>query len=168
MGNMTKDRVTDLDNRILPRLKDGKTFMAVDQESGKIAGVMIIAACPKDKDWNLPPALSPMTSKVTPFLVELEGSVDMYNRYGVDTYADIFILSVSQDFTGHGLGTELLRRAISWISEMGYQVVQAAFTNPASRRIGEKFGFVEVSRRYLVDAKDDKGNKTMPNADKDQ
>lgn len=37
MGNMTKDRVTDLDNRILPRLKDGKTFMAVDQESGKVS-----------------------------------------------------------------------------------------------------------------------------------
>ncbi|OXA46509.1 uncharacterized protein LOC110856235 [Folsomia candida] len=165
---MTEDRANDLDDRIRTFLVNGMSFMAICKVTRKIAGVVVMEDCFKDKKYPVLTPTSPITPKVRHFFTILEDSVNIFEKYGVEKYAAIFILSVHQDFRGCGLATEMFRRAVQVLKLMSYSIIECTFSNPFSRRIGEKFGFIEVSRTKYVDAKDAQGNFFMLHAKPDQ
>lgn len=57
-------------------------------------------------------------------------------------------IAVDHEYRGHGIGSQLLKRIVSYATDHGYQTVRLDVidTNPGARRLYERFGFVAVSR----------------------
>jgi GNAT superfamily N-acetyltransferase len=134
----------------------------------QIAGVIISSHFSKTHQHVELVAKSPLTPLVRSFMIKAEEDADVFGNCGVDEYGEIFIVSVLREFRNCGLATEMFGRAVSMLKEMGYPVIMCMFSNPYSRKLGERFGFKELVRSRYIDAKDEKGNLIMPTATPDQ
>lgn len=101
---------------------------------------------------NRLPALNPrsdLTTEFLHFLRQLESKCNIFEKYNLSTFPELAILSTDKQHRGKGLATELYRRAIEQLFSDGFPLIYSEFSNPISRKIGEKLGFTEVGRFYF-------------------
>lgn len=82
----------------------------------------------------------------------------------MDVYPELFIISTDSKHRGKGLATEMYRKAIEKVKSQGHKIVSSTFTNPVSRKIGDKFGFKPVSRIEMDDVLNEDGSKIFGDA----
>lgn len=83
----------------------------------------------------------------------MEESYSIAKTYNVSIFPELAILSVDKEFRGKGLATELYRRGITQLTGDGHSLIYSEFSNPLSRKVGERVGFKEESRFYFKDFK---------------
>lgn len=76
----------------------------------------------------------------------------------MDKYPELFIVATDRDYRGKGLATEMYRKAIAKFRAQGYPLVSSTFTNPFSRKLGDKLGFKPVNRMEFQDFKNPDGS----------
>lgn len=101
-------------------------------------------------------------------LVSLVTQTNIFSRFGVDKYAEMLYTSVDPEFRCQGIATEIFRRSIRNFKSKGYSVCMSEFTSPATRSVGQKFGFVNLSQLNFKDFKDKDGRLILPNAKQDE
>ena len=100
-------------------------------------------------------------------LGSINGEVNMYEKYGIDRYADSCLVSVDREFRQRGLAMELYNRSLTLLRANGFTHLKIVFTSAFSRRNAEKLGFVELARKRFVDFVDENGQQVLPNAEPD-
>jgi len=101
-------------------------------------------------------------------VIDISKKGNIFDRYGVDHYAELLIASVDPEFRERGLATEMYRRTLTLLRSRGYPVAESCFTSPITRKVAAKFGFEELVRRYFKDFEDVNGAKFIDNAGEDQ
>ncbi|CAL8073976.1 unnamed protein product [Orchesella dallaii] len=166
---LTTDRLADISEKItdILELGHGSFYAYPMEEPTQIAAVMIIWIHEKGKD--LPPRelRSPLSVIIRNAIIELKEKYNIHEQRNVDTFPELFIISTDKDFRGKGLATEMYKKAILKLKANGYKIVSSTFTNPLSRKIGDKLGFKEVSRLYSNDSKNEDGSSALGEAAND-
>ena len=131
------------------------------------AAVLIIWFHEKGK--SLPPfePRSPITVLIRQAVIQLHDRY-IFEERNVSVYPEIFIISTDNTHRGKGLATEMYRRAIGQLRSQGYPLVSSTFTNPFSRKIGERLGFKIVSRLEFDECKNADGSLAFGEAGKNQ
>ncbi len=132
----------------------------------QIAALLLNVPYKQGQDLGIPPP--PSTNSVRRFLSRIENEYNLYERFGVTQYVDIFIASVNRDYRGQGLATEMYRRAIEIIRQNGVTVFKCLVTSPFTRKITENLGFIELGSWKFSEAKDEDGNALIGNITQDQ
>lgn len=81
----------------------------------------------------------------------------IYERFGIETYAEFLIASCSPKYRKQGITTELYKRSIAFLDAEGFKLVESIFTSQWARKVVEDLGFKELSRVYYKDLRDDNG-----------
>jgi len=92
-------------------------------------------------------------------------TVNIFDIYGVDQYADLTVASVDPQFRGLGLATEMYKRTLELLKSKRIPVAKSSFSSPYTRKIAQKFGFEQIRRDYFKDFRDENGEKFFHNAD---
>lgn len=69
---------------------------------------------------------------------------DVFNRYNVDYYLSAIGLTVSRDYRGCGLATELLKARVPLMKYVGLKVTSTSFTGVGSQTAAKRAGFEEL------------------------
>jgi len=96
--------------------------------------------------------------------MKFDKMVDFHQKYDVETFIDLFMVSVGREYRNQGLASEMYRRAFLLYKAEGYSAAKCIFTSPYSQRIARKRGFEEFYAMALKDFKDDEGNLILPGA----
>ncbi|XP_055617019.1 uncharacterized protein LOC129762609 [Toxorhynchites rutilus septentrionalis] len=75
--------------------------------------------------------------------VRLAKQAHIFERYGVEHYQSAWGLSVSPDYRGRGIATELLRARIPICKAMGLKISVTNFSNSGSQIPAQRVGFVD-------------------------
>jgi GNAT superfamily N-acetyltransferase len=88
----------------------------------------------------------------------VNSEANIYERYGVDSFVNFYTACVDPRYQGQGIATEIYERALRMVrANKKYAFVKSNLTSPWTRRICNNFGFVELSRAYYNDFKDENG-----------
>lgn len=90
---------------------------------------------------------------------------DLFTKYNITKYADMFGLCVDEKYRQRGLATEMYKRGLDYLQRRGFKIVKCSFISPYTRRAGHNHGYKEFNRRYFHDCKDEEGNILNPNSD---
>ncbi|CAG7833343.1 unnamed protein product [Allacma fusca] len=155
----------DLERFTTPALDDGLSIVALDKETGKIAGVRLTTR--EGKNSHKEPFLceSDEQGTIFNFLDSAQKTINIFEEYGLDEYADFAMASVAREFRGEGLATELYERSLKLLRHLGFKLVKSTFTSPYTRKIGTKYGFEELARKYFRELQNTRGDYLCPNAD---
>lgn len=123
----------------------------------KVAGVLIINIHEKNNTQPLLKPQSHLTSEFLLFIRQIESKCNIFEKYNVTTFPELAILSTDKQHRGKGLATELYRRAIVQLFSDGFPMIYSEFSNPISRKIGQKLGFTEVGRFYFHEYREKHG-----------
>jgi len=114
----------------------------------------------KDQDFGIPALTSP--NPVRHFLSSIENKFDIYEKYGIGQYGEVFIASVSRNYRGQGLATELYRRSFSIFRKNGDKFIKCLVTNPGTRKVVASLKFEELGSWKFSEATDEDGNLLIP------
>ena len=81
----------------------------------------------------------------------------------MDQYGEIFIASVSQNFRGQGLATELFRRSFDIFKKNGDSIIKCMASSPFTRKLAASLNFEELGCWKFSEAMDEDGNPIFPN-----
>jgi GNAT superfamily N-acetyltransferase len=66
---------------------------------------------------------------------------EIYCNYGIEEYAELFIVATNPKYRNNGLSMELYIRSISFLRAEGFKLIKCILTNPTTRRAGTRLGF---------------------------
>jgi hypothetical protein len=159
--------------RIIAKMDEYKhlCFMALDRESGEIAGLQLqfkwtkvearVPYRPSGTGLPVQPTRKIMDQVFAPLE---ESKVGIFDKFGVESAAWNFLTSTGRKFRRKGLASEMYRRMVDLLKEEGFSVVFSVFSSPYSRRCAEKTGFIEIDRVIYTEVKDGEGKLVIPNA----
>jgi len=137
--------------------------------SRKVAGIQIVDTVIFGEPEGFPIKFkSDQIERLEYQLVKMVAEANIFERFGVHEFAEILYTSVDPAFRSQGLATEIFRRSINHFKASGFSVCMSEFTGPMTRRIGERFGFVEVAKLNFRDFRDAEGNQVLPNANEEE
>lgn len=122
----------------------------------------------KDKPHDLPPMKHKTNENIMALNEDMCKHENLFEKYGITRYADMFGLCVNPKFREMGLATEMYKRGLSYLKARGFEIVKCGFISPYSRKAGLKHGYKEFTRRYFHECKDSQGNILNPNSDPSQ
>lgn len=105
--------------------------------------------------------------KVIGLLETVNQQCNIFDKFGVNYYAEFFMASVDPEFQREGIATEMYKRSIKLLRSKGYPLCKSVFTNPYARSAVSKLGFEEISRFYFLDLKNEQGDPIVPDAEPD-
>jgi len=88
-------------------------------------------------------------------------------KYPEDGYAVGFLSSVSPNYRGQGIATEIYRRSILLFRKNGFLIARNFFSSKITMKIVRKLGYEELSRVYLRELRNDDGLLVFPQAGPD-
>ncbi|KAJ8872205.1 hypothetical protein PR048_025807 [Dryococelus australis] len=95
--------------------------------------------------------------KVLTLLDKAEEVADIWNKYGIDRFFDVRIITVHGSMRGKGIGKALLEKSLQMAKERGYKLVHIECTGIYSARIAEQLGMECVFRIPYIEYKDQNG-----------
>jgi len=139
-------------------------FMALDKESGEIAGFRIIGTGKKGEPETMPPFKHNKTKIIFQELVDL-GIKCRIDDYTDGDYADFFGMCVIPKYRQRGLCTELYRKALELSKSRGFTIAKVSFASPFSRKAGFTNGYKQLGKVKCIDFKDENGVCLKPDID---
>jgi len=128
--------------------KQRLTVVARCAENGEMCGVLLT----EDSASGMPDGIEDLSDKFKPIFDILGQLEDEYQGNQViqpGNSIHLFLLGVSQDFSGKGVAHRLVSECIANGIERGYRMAVTEATNPTSQHIFRKQGFVDrVHRSY--------------------
>lgn len=120
-----------------------------------------------------PPAgLPPFKHKcnVDSFLLSMEmcKDEDLFGKYGITEYADMFGLCVVSKYRQMGLASEMYTRGLNYLKKRGFKIVKCGFVSPYTRKAGLKHGYKEFASRKFIECRDPQGEIINPNANPEE
>ncbi|XP_059468416.1 uncharacterized protein LOC132192460 isoform X1 [Neocloeon triangulifer] len=100
--------------------------------------------------------------------IETGEMVNVYERYGVDTYIDGGGMCVDPAWRGKGIGNLLVKARNILCKEMGIPLTKTVFSAIQSQKVALKGGFELLGERIYAEMKDEKGDLLFPNMHPDQ
>ncbi|XP_044749553.1 arylalkylamine N-acetyltransferase-like 2 [Coccinella septempunctata] len=150
-----------LENYDLQTMKDGYSLVAIDPETGKIAGAMLNGI---SRRGDVEQDLEGMKSiddikfhRLMGLLFSHNAEARLFQRYNVEKIFELRILSVDSDHRGKGLGQTLVKKSEELARQHGFTLLKADATSFFTQKILEKFGFETVKTIVYRDYKDDDG-----------
>nr|CAH7738114.1 unnamed protein product [Callosobruchus chinensis] len=144
-------------------LQEGMSVMAVDKETGMIAGVALNGTCNKGdvekSQENMKTVDSVPFHRIFGLLNNVNKEVDLFSKYNVDRIFDLRILSVDARFRGRGVAKELFSRSEILAEEYGFKLMKVDATSLFTQKVCESFGLKVVKSVRYGDFKDDDGKK---------
>jgi len=83
----------------------------------------------------------------------LGAEANIFERYGVEHYAELMFTSVGPEYRGQGLVTEIYKRSFDLLRAKGYPLCKSSFSSPYTQKLAIRFGFTEHARRKFADFK---------------
>ncbi|CAG9823042.1 unnamed protein product [Phaedon cochleariae] len=144
-------------------MQEGMSVMALDPDTGEIAGVALNGT---SRIGDAERTLEEMKSvdsipyqRIFGLLNTTNKELDLFSKYGVDKIFDLRILSVDNKYRGRGLAKELFARSELIAEENDFKLLKVDATSLFTQRICESFGLtVEKTVRYH-DFHDENGRK---------
>jgi len=143
------------------------SFIAVDSTNGKVAGVRLTHTMTKYTSFAHLKFKSQTIKNLFQLINLSNEQADVFNRYGLDHYAFYLAASTSSDYRNQGLASEMYRRSELLLRHHKFPLVTSIFSSPWTRKIATNRKFVEISRVYMKDMKDENGKQLLPNANDD-
>lgn len=117
----------------------------------------------ENDDSSLPrwAAMPAKFGEILKFLGKVVEDADVYGTFGVDRYAELFILTTHSRKRHPGLGTEMTRRTLEMLAAEGFGLCVTEATSLFSQKIFTRLGFSDVSEIRYDDYKPD-GSVVFP------
>ncbi|CAH0559958.1 unnamed protein product [Brassicogethes aeneus] len=152
-----------LEHHDLETLREGFSLMALDTETGVIAGVALSGV---SKRGDAEKALEEMKSidnlkyhRIFGLLNNVNKSLDLYSKYNVEEIFDIRILSVDTRYRGKGLAKELFHRSGLLAAEKGFKLLKTDATSLFTQKVAESDGYTVAKSVKYGDYKDENGKQ---------
>jgi ribosomal protein S18 acetylase RimI-like enzyme len=122
----------------------GLTIIARSAETGELAGVLLA----EDSNSALPAGIESLSDKFDPIFDILRQLESGYRSKPVAAgeSAHLFLLGVSERYSGRGIGSQLVAQCNANATRRGYRLAVTEATNLTSQHIFRKAGFVERVR----------------------
>ncbi|KAJ1524776.1 hypothetical protein ONE63_009652 [Megalurothrips usitatus] len=156
----------ELEEHARQTLRDGLSVMALDEATGRVAGVALNGVLwPGDLD-EAQSKLAGMDDvkfrRIFGLLYSVNKRLDLFAAYGVDRIFECRILSVDHHYRGRGLARSLLQRSIDAAKEAGFQIMKGDATGLFSQRAAASMGFQTLHELLYEEYKDDGGEIAFP------
>lgn len=119
----------------------------------------------KDTPSELPPFKHKSNIDSFGFCGELCKNEDLFGKYDVAEYPDMFGLCTISKYRQRGLATEMYTRGLNCFKKRGFKIVKCGFVSPFTRKAGMKHGYKEFARCKFLDCRNPEGEIMNPNAD---
>ncbi|CAL4058731.1 unnamed protein product, partial [Meganyctiphanes norvegica] len=132
-------------------VQDGVSVVARDPDTGEVAGTLLATLLTKDQSNTFEEATKSPKVKVATLhavLSVLETSVDFFERFDVDKILELAMITVSEAFSGKGVGRRLVMEGESRGVQLGCQLGTAQATAVPSQRLLERLGYTSL---YTMD-----------------
>jgi GNAT superfamily N-acetyltransferase len=150
-------------------MDEGVSLAAYNRETQKLTGVAIVSIARNNEKAHFEfECESEEQATILQFLAAAEDGIDIFKKYGVEEYGELLMLSIDQEFRGEGLATEFHIRIFEMLKDMGIKLTAVSSSSPYTRKILERMGFEEVSRKYFREMLDTQGRVLCPNAGDDE
>lgn len=127
----------------------GTVLIAVDDESGRIAGALSAGPIePGDVEAMIEEAKTTETEKwrdIILLLAYIEKKADVLQRFNLPKALHCHAVGVHRDYRGHQIGEQLFRSCFETAKRLNYSMVTTDFTSVFSIKIAERLGMEEVS-----------------------
>ncbi|CAG9858636.1 unnamed protein product [Phyllotreta striolata] len=147
-------------------LHEGLSVMALDTETGEIAGVALNGI---SRRGDIEQSLENMKTidsvpyhRIFGLLNGVNKELDLFTAYNVDKIFDLRILSVDSKYRGKGLAKELFSRSEIIAEEHGFKLMKVDATSLFTQKICEAFGLKVIKTVRYGDYKDENGKKIYP------
>jgi ribosomal protein S18 acetylase RimI-like enzyme len=126
---------------------EGLTIVARSAETGEMCGALLA----EDSAGPLPPGIEHLSKKFNP-IFDLLGQLEEEYRSGragpsAGESIHVFLVGVSQRFTGMGIAQQLVAECLANGARKGYRVAVTEATSRTSQHVFRKLGFAERVRR---------------------
>jgi len=128
----------------------------------KIAGLLLNESCQKSDDLEITPP-NPTGHAIRQFLTRVEGKLNVFEKFSLEQYGELFVVSVNRDYRGQGLATELFQRSYDIFRKNGDTIIKCTATSPITRKLCSNLGFVEMGSWKFSEIKDGAGNPILGN-----
>lgn len=133
-------------------VKSGVSVVARDPITEKVAGTILATILTRDQSNTYEQALMSPKSKVKTLhtvLSVLEAAVDFFSRYQkVDRILELAMITVSEEFSGRGVGRRLVQESENRGQRLGCQLATAQATAVPSQRLLYRLGYESL---YTMD-----------------
>lgn len=132
---------------------DKLTIVARNPETGEMAGALLA----QDSATPEPPGVDRLSPKFIP-IMEILGSLDATHTDAPPepgTMLHLFMLGVTDAYSGRGIGQELVRACLANSARLGYRRAITEATNPTSQHIFRKLGFATRAQVSYADYRRD-------------
>ncbi|CAL8142339.1 unnamed protein product [Orchesella dallaii] len=141
------------------------SYMAVDSLTGQIASIRMVDLARKDKTNDFPPMKHKANIESMQICEDLCKDEDLYGKYNITEFADMFGLTTTEDYRKRGLASEMYRRGLNFLKNRGFKIVKCGFVSPFTRKAGKRHGYKEFARCRFLDCRGSDGEILNPNAD---
>ncbi|KAL3266544.1 hypothetical protein HHI36_010712 [Cryptolaemus montrouzieri] len=154
----TCERLEDYD---LNTMKDGLSLVALDPETGRIAGAILNGISHRgdvEQELEKMKCIDDIKfHRLMGLLFTHNADVELFKKYHVEKIFELRILSVDADFRGKGLAQKLVEKSEELAKEQGFTLLKVDATSFYTQKICEKFGFKTVKTIVYRDYKDADG-----------
>ncbi|KAK5643624.1 hypothetical protein RI129_007469 [Pyrocoelia pectoralis] len=151
-----------LEHHNVMTLKDGLSVMAVDSNTGEIAGVALNGISRQGEVEEGLKEVEESDSRefrlIFGLLFNVNHELNLFQRYNVDKIFELRILSVDSRCRGRGIAKELFMRSEIIAEEYGFKVIKVDATSLFTQKVCESLGLTAVKSVRYKDYKDEKGN----------
>ncbi|KAK9875612.1 hypothetical protein WA026_009410 [Henosepilachna vigintioctopunctata] len=154
----TCERLEEYD---LNTMKDGLSYVAIDSESGRIAGTILNGISHRG---DVEEELEKMKSiddikfnRLMGLLFTNNADVELFKKYNVDKIFELRILSVDNDFRGKGLAQKLMEMSEQLAQEQGFTLLKVDATSFFTQKICTKLGYKTMKSIVYKDIKNENG-----------
>jgi len=164
-----EEMAKDFEPTVRAALKDNISFFVEHKESKTVAGVRVLSIVKRGHHEEDPPILYPPDKIVVGCLTQVTKAADIFTAFpDVDKYVDLVMTVTDPTFRGQGLATEMYRRAMDLVKALGIPLCKSVLTSPFTMKACRNLKFVECSKLFLQDYKDENGVQYFPDAKPDQ
>ncbi|KAL0280471.1 UNVERIFIED_CONTAM: hypothetical protein PYX00_001749 [Menopon gallinae] len=159
MNSYLKRRPAMEEFKPLAYVKDGYSFVAFAEDgNGKeqVAGVVINKIESKEKQYR-PPPKEGKGMLIFNVLDTLDKKFDVWSRVQINELFYTIILSVSRDYRGLNIGSELVQTSLKKAAACGLTHAVVECSSFYSARIIEKFGYEKICEMRYEDYKNENG-----------
>ena len=139
--------------RLLWRLRQNVSIMAVEDKSNEIMGVFLCNVKKKSDKTDLASFSDESMREKFIFTSQKEPAYDIFARSGIDAVFYLGNVSVHNDYRQQGLGFILFESAVAFAKALGFKGITGEGTSNFSQKLFEKLGFETILRLAYSDYK---------------
>ena len=138
-------------------LKQNLSIALISDATGEIVGVRLMNILNKNVTFDTANLKSEKFKLIADFILYLRSLADVFEHYSVEDVIRFSAISVHRDFRCKGIGSKLMKAAISYVGNLGLGpvVVTGEGSSNYAKRIYEKCGFDSLAEVVFADYKAD-------------